>query len=538
MYSTNIILNENSNSDLAEINYEPFLFNSYNPAYFFEDNTLNSIYHAFASVYRFSEYWNSDGTTDSYNVSRTSSKIDNISEEDLYFFNNIFSDPDYVFNQEDLERYELVLNIFATNLRLYHNLSFDHSDYLKTTEYLKITHPYFLSILNKKPYKTPGFTFSLSAKVKYLSTSKIDQRVTHPEIDDSYSPYPMAIRQSFSNGYYIIERPPFKISVDFKPVNASRRGNKIKKLEIWIPWTLTAINLDNISSSKSYTYGIYVFMSDGSLDQNGERKYVHSMLPNTYDDSHICFSNSLNSVFSDNRSLTNKEIFFEAMNEYYSGGWNSDISPWYSYYSREVFSDCRFFTQEYLNSSSCSHITAAMKRSLAADYLEGTSGQSFKKFFYLSSSFNLSETLEFYSHIFSSKDNHVLTYDQIKERITSIAPYDYRDTSNLVSSIVNDPPSDLANQNYNITMQFFVTNFNQHEYPYNRYDFFPDLEQFNDFVLKNFIKLKEEADTKYLTNIFIQAFYDFDKRQFFLKDDNVYDLIPELSVLRGFTNAI
>lgn len=135
--------------------------------------------------------------------------------------------------------------------------------------------------------------------------------------DNQSSLFPIAVRYITSNGTLIVERPPFKINVDMKLSPASKQGKRLNNYQIWVPWTLTAYHPSEPNHCS-------IYFGSGPLESM-DSIYLQCPLPNTYGDGAICFSNSLGNIPMDH-SRDTRYLYSLIINEYYSGGWNLDLS--------------------------------------------------------------------------------------------------------------------------------------------------------------------------------------------------------------------
>lgn len=176
----------------------------------------------------------------------------------------------------------------------------DHNYWQITSHQLSLSSSFFTSDLNKK-YR---------------------QAILPSE---PHSLYPIATRYITSNGYYIIERPPFQVPVNYKPAKAhNSTKKKFEDFSIWIPWTIFIFNPSNLNSFKLY-------FSSKSLSTMDD-KYIPTYLPNTWSSGEICFSNSLGTLPEDSLITTTDSsspnisaLYSLIINEFFAGGWNADI---------------------------------------------------------------------------------------------------------------------------------------------------------------------------------------------------------------------
>jgi hypothetical protein len=167
--------------------------------------------------------------------------------------------------------------------------------------------------------------------------------------------YPIAVRYVSSDSKYLIERPPFQISVDYRLGGAHSGASKVPSFKIWVPWTETILDL-SIPDASNLSYA-KIFFNDTPLYSLDDH-VIPCDLPNSYANGAICFSNSMNDINSvlDESLLMNNNVAYiynYVFNNYMMGGWNSDLTPvFYNYgYTNGVkTSDLPMFS-EYANPS-------------------------------------------------------------------------------------------------------------------------------------------------------------------------------------------
>jgi len=215
--------------------------------------------------------------------------------------------------------------------------------------------------------------------------------------NDSTDINPTSLRYFSSNGTIYVERPPFKAIVNYKPVRASGTTKHIESYEIWVPWTLTRISTSEYHHLSDRSFRIY--FSSSPLTDTSDDQYVPCMFPNSYTDGTICFSNSLQEI-PDFESQSIRYIYSMMINEYISGGWNLDLglpvlqnsvlnpSDTYKEYCRPTYNSllARF-----------PDLTDSKIATLKSQSLSSSGSAHSKYFFKMMSSFNLEETLDFYS---------------------------------------------------------------------------------------------------------------------------------------------
>lgn len=329
------------------------------------------------------------------------------SEDSLFdlFKTGVYSDQIFDLLAKTLENFSI-------------NISTDSEDLKKY--YYNLIRIFLLETPFDLPFYFPGISEVTSTKV---SGPNILSSLLSPSASNSNSLdlYPLAVREILPNGYVAIERPPFRLKVDFKPGNAYSSAAR-KSYEIWVPWTLTFINPSQVSLNENISHDVYLYVSDGALDELGERNYVPCVFPNTYSDARICFSNSLGNLSPEQASAnTVKDIYTAVFNDYFGGGWNCDINstPLYAapYTLQQKY-------EEYIISSDLVKATLNQKKSFIQkmDILSGSTKKQYTSFFKMMTFLNLTQTLEFYSDLIS-QNRYSLDYNSISEKISSLNTY-------------------------------------------------------------------------------------------------------------------
>jgi len=140
--------------------------------------------------------------------------------------------------------------------------------------------------------------------------------------------YPIAVRYISDKNVHVIERPPFKISIDFKNARAAYDAPKVEPVEIWIPWTVMIFPWNQIAAGDSGHLKLY--FNDGPI-QSLSDCVVPVYLPNAYPDGRICWSNSFNMLLSQlnvssPESVDINYLYSSILNDYLMGGWNTDLN--------------------------------------------------------------------------------------------------------------------------------------------------------------------------------------------------------------------
>ena len=139
--------------------------------------------------------------------------------------------------------------------------------------------------------------------------------------------YPMAVRYISDKNTYVIERPPFELEIDYRMGGAHSGHGKMPPVKIWIPWTVMIFKADSFVSG---SFGdAQLFLNSGPIESLDDY-LVPCIYPNSYSNSKICFSSSLND-FNDVLDVEEFQkgnigyIYNYIFNNYMMGGWNADL---------------------------------------------------------------------------------------------------------------------------------------------------------------------------------------------------------------------
>lgn len=410
--------------DAADMAYE--LRNSFPEDSFFDNPTFEStqdFYFQFMNMFRnhIHELWN--GSSYSYSVSYLKNHWRN-----------------YLYNNSDMKDDE----------------SFSPSD---------------LSGCREVIYKLNDYTSTYSVATIDKLCANMEPNKT---LVDSIPLYPIAVKEQIGLSYYLIERAPFRIKLNFKMSKSHSREPK-KRVDhyIWVPWSLYFFD------SKSNRVVIY-FGSGPSSDP--DTRYMNCAFPNTYADGSVCWNSSLSGYdFSQVKDV--REHFSTLVNEYYSGGWNTDLFPHamgsirYNEHASDAYKNFVAPTQEYFPSYTPSKFEAFKNRASGYNYTSSYT-KRFKYFFEVMSHYDLSQTLDFYKdHISSMHEgtsyHQCHSYETILSMHSSSATRDaefqhtfsnitkYHDKNYCEDVAINRDNMPEIHVNYeNITYPLFETLFN------------------------------------------------------------------------------
>jgi len=146
---------------------------------------------------------------------------------------------------------------------------------------------------------------------------------------DNQELFPLAVRYISKNGFYHIERPPFKINLDFKNTKSLSFTNEVSNnISIWCPWTIMQIPSDFlVSLDPSFIRIGYSYKQLENMDDY----YAVSIFPNSYANGKICWSRSFSQVSSSGNTINLNDRFdltywhSMLLNDYMMGGWNTDL---------------------------------------------------------------------------------------------------------------------------------------------------------------------------------------------------------------------
>lgn len=190
------------------------------------------------------------------------------------------------------------------------------------------------------PYNNRYFHLAYTASTQLPGFLSIAYDVVDAGLYSSYSSYiekknykenfdllPMAVRYASEyKDFYVIERPPFQIEVDYSKNSSYRHRKSFKNLEsatMWIPWTVSFIKFPTSFNYNDFSFELYFNNKPlTSLDD----KLVHCWLPNT-SSSRVCLGqDQVNVVQLLKNASSITDIYNQMFNSFFAG-WNSDLIP-------------------------------------------------------------------------------------------------------------------------------------------------------------------------------------------------------------------
>lgn len=238
-------------------------------------------------------------------------------------------------------------------------------------------------------------------------------------LDKDYSLLPMAVRHISSDSTsYIIERPPFRIPVDYSVSKSYKNRRNVRALAdayVWVPWTISKITVE-----PNLAYGVQfeLYFNDKSIDSL-EDGLIPCYFPNCSNGS-VCMGQDNLSV----GGLTTKSPILDIYNFYfnsYFSGWNSDLGIRVE--GMDYFKDIK---QDLVSSKNA---PSNFERFIDTNGWRYTNTETHKNFIYLMSKLDLNTTLGFVSHLKSINFNKPSGFQR---------PEGYRYT---VERIINDSQS-------------------------------------------------------------------------------------------------
>jgi hypothetical protein len=150
------------------------------------------------------------------------------------------------------------------------------------------------------------------------------------EMSEYYSPqkvsfdnfYPIAVRYTDGRSIWLIERPPFLATVTYKNSRSHYTG-KESTYSIWMPWTAMLLQI----SPETSNYSASLFFNDGPITSLDD-KAVPCFFPNMYSNGRMCLNQTsvlLQQHLAQTNSFDPATIYNFIINDYMTGGWNSDL---------------------------------------------------------------------------------------------------------------------------------------------------------------------------------------------------------------------
>jgi hypothetical protein len=275
---------------------------------------------------------------------------------------------------------------------------------------------------SKKPYYDSARDYSKYSKSKIIDYrlvfSNTEGTILHShfinqsnkkDVNENTNPYPLAIRyMDHDNGVYLIERPPFQIEIDYSFKKNVRRKEipALKGRKIWIPWTVSLVNM----GTSLHSYSHRLFVSKGPLTSVNDT-VMNPVLPNLFGDSTICFGDSIihlrQRIDRGELQYNIANVFTYMFNDYFNS-WNPDL---------QYRSDCMFVA---LNKMGIFDRIREMKvknipKNFDSQYSWTISpGKFWFYFLYTMSFLTYEETVEFYEKLSALSGTPVWNTHQIK----------------------------------------------------------------------------------------------------------------------------
>ncbi len=273
------------------------------------------------------------------------------------------------------------------------------------------TDPYLFNyaVRSAAPY---GDDLIMTIRAKLFNTSSINKPPKASQImSEEYTKehfdelLPMAVRYYHSSPAgkcYLVERPPFQCKIDYSK-NSSHHVRKYDKSvqgkDIWMPWTVMAIYIpNNCRSFGGITFRLH--FNNAPLSSL-EDTLIPSFLPNSGSSGgNICIGAALSSInYDSDNPLHIKEIAHTIYNDYFSGGWNSDISN-VILYNQAMLPALRRLEEKSEKSYTCSNLPEAkiaLEANQHENYHHRSYSLSYVDFFYCYSEMTFEEVFDYFS---------------------------------------------------------------------------------------------------------------------------------------------
>jgi hypothetical protein len=227
---------------------------------------------------------------------------------------------------------------------------------------------------------------------------------------------PIAVRYTNGTNLWLIERPPFEATITYKATRSSSDG-KTKEYKIWMPWTVMLVET---VPENSY-FNASLFFNDGPITSLDDLA-IPCMFPNMYGDGHMCLnqtSTMLQQHLAANNSYDIATIYNFLINDYMSGGWNTDLGI-------QVFDSYRNFGDLIKN------VYKTITRGIDGDkrftpsFSPITGRVSFKKY--------IANFLNYFSHAPMGELMNIIT--EVKQHISDSSNHGYQSRAKTFNQII------------------------------------------------------------------------------------------------------
>lgn len=188
----------------------------------------------------------------------------------------------------------------------------------------------FSEFFNKKINPDSGYFYNLLVDTvptnHYLdkvSRNSVNYSLAYKSSIADKTFYPNAVRWTDGSHCFLIERPPFKSEVTFKP-SRSNSYREASKHTMWFPWTVMFIYADPSQS----IYSAFLYLNDGPITSLDDT-LINPFYFNLYQDSRMCLNQSytmLQQHLAETGSFDISNIYNFLINDYMTGGWNLDLA--------------------------------------------------------------------------------------------------------------------------------------------------------------------------------------------------------------------
>lgn len=243
-------------------------------------------------------------------------------------------------------------------------------------------------------------TLSINSAPK--ASQVLSEEFTKKKFDELF---PMAVRychSSPSGQTFLIERPPFQFNIDYSKNNSNhlRKYDKsIQGKQAWAPWTVMSIFIPkNCTYFGGITFRLY--FNNSSLSSL-EDVLIPSFFPNSSSSGgNICVGSTLSRInYDQDNPMHIKEIAHTIYNDYFSGGWNADISN-VIYFNKAMLPAIKRLeerSEKAYASSNLDVIKHALEDNKDETYHHLSYVSSYVDFFYCYSEMNFEEVFQYFN---------------------------------------------------------------------------------------------------------------------------------------------
>ena len=293
---------------------------------------------------------------------------------------------------------------------------------------------YYLSLISDRFQRQNSEYYRFTSHLGIIPLDQVQENInSFPKnrlIDSLNGPYPIAVRY-MDKGVFLVERPPFQMKIDYSPTKSNRVRRPIKPVTVWVPWTVSVYNLSSDVNTMLNSYKIY--FNDSSISSLEDR-LITNYFCNVYGDGKICLGRSAQGVQDklQNNEITDFATLHSYMfNEYFSGGWNTDLGS--NLYSLMKTIDSSYMIKDYTDLSDSS-IDARAKKLKLKFFKSHHPAYEIANSFYNLSLLSLEETLNMVTEVKQKHFHQVKTINSIVASDVDSSVDNYLDPINFTDN--------------------------------------------------------------------------------------------------------